>query len=170
MEVAEKLRALPQAEVSFNYLGQVDQAVSGPPLFARAGKRADRTVVRGAVGVICWKSTGVWPEAAAIDWTYSEHVHRRATIERLAQGFIEALRTLIAHCQSPEAGGYTPSDFPEMRLSQQELDELMTPRRIGRRRLAMTVERTSKISTHFRPCSRASSFTPCMPRQIRGIL
>ena len=48
------------------------------------------------------------------------------TVEGLAHGFIEALRTLIVHCQSPEAGGYTPSDFPKMRLSQQELDELMT--------------------------------------------
>jgi hypothetical protein len=36
------------------------------------------------------------------------------------------LRILIRHCQSPEAGGYTPSDFPTMLLSQQELDELMT--------------------------------------------
>jgi hypothetical protein len=36
------------------------------------------------------------------------------------------LRTLIVHCQSPGARGFTPSDFPQMELSQQELDELIT--------------------------------------------
>jgi non-ribosomal peptide synthase protein (TIGR01720 family) len=59
-----------------------------------------------------------------LDWTYSENLHRRATIERLAQGFVEALRQLIAHCQSPEAGGYTPSDFPLANVSQRQLDGL----------------------------------------------
>jgi hypothetical protein len=33
---------------------------------------------------------------------------------------------LIAHCLSPEAGGYTPSDFPDIDLSQDELDKLLT--------------------------------------------
>jgi non-ribosomal peptide synthase protein (TIGR01720 family) len=60
-----------------------------------------------------------------LNWTYSENVHRRATIEKLAQEFIKALQTLVAHCQSPEAGGYTPSDFPEADLSQVELDDLL---------------------------------------------
>jgi non-ribosomal peptide synthase protein (TIGR01720 family) len=60
------------------------------------------------------------------DWTYSQHIYQHATIEKLARDFIETLRTLIVHCQSSEAGGYTPSDFPQMRLSQRELDELIT--------------------------------------------
>jgi len=42
-------------------------------------------------------------------WMYSEAVHRRSTIEDLAQRFVEALRSIIG--QSPEAGGFTPSDF-----------------------------------------------------------
>ena len=60
-----------------------------------------------------------------LQWSYSERVHRRATVERLAQGFLEALEALIVHCQSPEAGGFTPSDFPEVELSQGELEELI---------------------------------------------
>jgi non-ribosomal peptide synthase protein (TIGR01720 family) len=43
-------------------------------------------------------------------------------VERLAQGFLEALEALIVHCQSPEAGGYTLSDFPLVQLGQDELD------------------------------------------------
>lgn len=121
-----KLQALPQAEVSFNYLGQLDQVLSKPPLLglakesngpdqSRLGSRSHLLEVNGfiAEGML------------QLDWTYSENVHQRATAERLAQGFMEALKSLIAHCQSPEAGGYTPSDFPEAEMSQEELDELV---------------------------------------------
>ena len=59
-----------------------------------------------------------------MSWAYSEVAHRRETIERVAEDFISALRKIIAHCQSPEAGGYTPSDFPDADLSQSELDDL----------------------------------------------
>jgi hypothetical protein len=34
------------------------------------------------------------------------------------------LEALIAHCQSPEAGGYTASDFPLARLGEQTLNKL----------------------------------------------
>jgi non-ribosomal peptide synthase protein (TIGR01720 family) len=60
-----------------------------------------------------------------LSWIYNPNVYRQSTIERLAHDFMDALEILIAHCQSPEAGGYTPSDFPEADLSQQELDALM---------------------------------------------
>ena len=35
-----------------------------------------------------------------MDWSYSEAVHERRTIEDLAKGFERALRELIAHCRS----------------------------------------------------------------------
>ena len=60
-----------------------------------------------------------------IDWIYSEHYHCRTTVEQLAQGFKQNLIELILHCQSPQAGGYTPSQFPDADLSQAELDELI---------------------------------------------
>jgi non-ribosomal peptide synthase protein (TIGR01720 family) len=58
-------------------------------------------------------------------WTYCEEIHRHSTIEKLANSFIEALCALIEHCQSPEAGGYTPSDFSKARLSQKDLDRFL---------------------------------------------
>jgi len=60
-----------------------------------------------------------------LDWTYSQAVHRQVTVESFAQHFIEALQSLIAHCQSLEASEYTPSDFPQMNLNQEELNELL---------------------------------------------
>jgi non-ribosomal peptide synthase protein (TIGR01720 family) len=38
--------------------------------------------------------------------------------------FENALRDIIEHCRRPDAGGFTPSDFPEMDFDQNELDEL----------------------------------------------
>jgi non-ribosomal peptide synthase protein (TIGR01720 family) len=59
-----------------------------------------------------------------VEWTYSSNLHRRTTVTGLAQRFIEALRLLIVHCQSPEAGGSTPSDFPLAGLDEQEFGKL----------------------------------------------
>ncbi|MCP4655305.1 MAG: AMP-binding protein, partial [bacterium] len=64
-----------------------------------------------------------------VTWSYSENLHHRATIEDWAQRFLAALRTLIRHCLSPEAGGYTPSDFPLAGLDQARLDALPAPSR-----------------------------------------
>ena len=61
-----------------------------------------------------------------LEWSYSKKLHQRSTIERLANDFIAALRALVAHCQSPDAGGYTPSDFPDIELSQDEIEILLT--------------------------------------------
>jgi non-ribosomal peptide synthase protein (TIGR01720 family) len=126
-EVVEKLRALPQAEVCFNYLGRVDQVVSGPVFFGPVGETTGpHRSPRGGRRYLLEINGRLVGGQLRCDWTYSECIHRRDTIEGLARGFIEALRTLIAYCQSPGVGGFTPSDFPKMKLSQRELDELMT--------------------------------------------
>ncbi|MGH8566236.1 MAG: amino acid adenylation domain-containing protein [Gammaproteobacteria bacterium] len=123
-EVRAVLQALPPPEISFNYLGQLDQALSESSLFRPAressgpphsplGRRPHLLDVNG------WVAEG----RLHLHWSYSERVHRRATVERLAQGSLEALEALIEHCQSPEAGGYTLSDFPLAQLDQDELDK-----------------------------------------------
>ncbi len=126
-EVTEKLRTLPPAKVCFNYLGQVDQGLAGAMFFGptREASGPHRSL-QGSRRYLLEINGRLAGGQLQLDWTYSECIHRRDTIEGLAQGFIGALRTLIVHCQSSEAGGYTPSDFPQMRLGQRELDELLT--------------------------------------------
>jgi non-ribosomal peptide synthase protein (TIGR01720 family) len=60
-----------------------------------------------------------------MEWTYSRQIHRQESIESVARYVLEALQQLIAHCQSPDAGGYTPSDFPDVDMNQEELDRLL---------------------------------------------
>src|SRR5581483_766250 len=60
-----------------------------------------------------------------ITWSYSAEIHREATVRRLAEGLIEALRQIIEHCAGPDGGGRTPSDFPLARLDQAAVDRLV---------------------------------------------
>ena len=57
-----------------------------------------------------------------LSWEYSSELHSQSAIERLADATVESLRSIIAHCTSSDAGGYTPSDFPLAELEQDELD------------------------------------------------
>jgi non-ribosomal peptide synthase protein (TIGR01720 family) len=59
------------------------------------------------------------------DWTYSASIHHASTVEDLGARFIDELNLLIEHCAQPDAGGFTPSDFPEAGLSQSELDRFL---------------------------------------------
>ena len=60
-----------------------------------------------------------------LDWTYSVNVHRAATVEQLAESYLQSLRDIVRYCSEAEAGGFTPSDFPAAELSQEELDQLI---------------------------------------------
>ncbi|ODG96161.1 non-ribosomal peptide synthetase [Nostoc sp. KVJ20] len=124
-KIRTKLQDLPQAQVSFNYLGQFDQVLKASAVLGLAEEfKAEQSLVnqrRHLLGV----SGFIRAERLEMTWNYSEKIHKRDTIEGLAFGFIEALRSLITHCQSPGAIGHTPSDFSAARLSQKQLDKFL---------------------------------------------
>jgi len=125
-QVMEKLKAFPQPEVSFNYLGQFDQTLAKSPLFqpSQESKGSDRSL-QGERSYLLDVNGLIVGEQLQVNWIYSQAIHKQTTIENLAQGFIEALRSLITHCQSSEGSDYTPSDFPQMNLNQEELNKLL---------------------------------------------
>jgi amino acid adenylation domain-containing protein/non-ribosomal peptide synthase protein (TIGR01720 family) len=126
--IHSRLGSLPEPQMCFNYLGQFGQSASSSP---------------GRFG-ITWESAGplrhpggrrlyllevdsmVADGQLRVDWTYSANRHERKTMENVARWFMEELRSFLFHCGSPEAGGFTPSDFPEANLSQEELDDIMS--------------------------------------------
>jgi non-ribosomal peptide synthase protein (TIGR01720 family) len=125
--IGDALRALPQAEVSFNYLGQLDQALpsSSPLGGAResAGPtRSPRGRRRHAIDVLA----NVVGGRLHARFAYAGTQHDRETIERLAERFAAALRAIIAHCVSPNVGGPTPSDLLEPGLTQEMIDFMAT--------------------------------------------
>jgi amino acid adenylation domain-containing protein/non-ribosomal peptide synthase protein (TIGR01720 family) len=120
--IKAQLRALPQPKVRFNYLGQFDQVVSGSSIFRRAresygptrslkGHRDHELVFEGLI------AEGL----LHFEVTYSAQLHHQANIEALADHYIRALRELIAHCLEPDAGRFTPSDFPLAHLNEHTL-------------------------------------------------
>jgi microcystin synthetase protein McyA len=124
--LAGQLAALPQAEVSFNYLGQLDQIVEHSTLVRAAAEAVGSTASpRGA------RRYGLEIIAMIADsrlqtiWTYGERLHRRETIERLALGFLAALHALIEHCRSVKPAAYTPAAFPDVELTDEQFDRLL---------------------------------------------
>ena len=125
-ELTRQLRSLPQPEVGFNYLGQFDNVLAVSALYRPAqGSCGPAFSLRGNRNHLLEINSVVSDGVLRVDWCYSENLHRRETIEALAERFLTSLRSLIAHCQSPGTGGCTPSDFPLARLDQAALDQLL---------------------------------------------
>jgi non-ribosomal peptide synthase protein (TIGR01720 family) len=125
-QISAQLEALPRADVSFNYLGQFGHALpEGYPVAPAKESSGPLSSPRERRLALVEINGGVAEGRLQLAWTYSENIHRRSTIENLAGDFLEALRLLIRHCQSPEAGGFTPSDFSKARLSQEALDRFL---------------------------------------------
>lgn len=116
-------RSVPQ--IVFNYLGRFGQSVStGSYWRLRAIHSATARDGAAPRGAAIEMNAGVLDDRFQIEWTFSRNLHRKETIESLARDYLNALREIIAHCLSPEAGGRTPSDFALAGLSQDELNQI----------------------------------------------
>jgi non-ribosomal peptide synthase protein (TIGR01720 family) len=125
-EATAPLRAMPPAEINFNYLGQRDRGGQHAGLFKPAEGSFGETQSLDSSRRYLLEITSLINEGQLqLSWMYSGAIHQRATIQRVADDYIATLQALIAHCLSPEAGGFTPSDFPEMDFDQSELDDLL---------------------------------------------
>jgi amino acid adenylation domain-containing protein/non-ribosomal peptide synthase protein (TIGR01720 family) len=129
MEARGRLAALPEPEVSFNYLGQMDGGRAAEGLFATAAEGMGSVAsARGRRAHLLDVNALVTGGTLRVSFTYSGEIHDRATIERLAAAYRAALLAAIAHCRTPGAGGFTPSDFPLARLDQSRLDRVLAGR------------------------------------------
>ncbi|WP_420831561.1 non-ribosomal peptide synthase/polyketide synthase [Amycolatopsis lexingtonensis] len=109
-------------QVSFNYLGRFDLAsdfYAGPP--GDVSLDADLADRRPHLLDVVGQADG---DTLRFTWHYAENVHDEATVARLAESFLDALRGIIRHCAEPGAGGRTPSDFPLAGLGQAAVDAL----------------------------------------------
>ncbi|HEX7314157.1 MAG TPA: amino acid adenylation domain-containing protein [Pyrinomonadaceae bacterium] len=122
-EIRKQLEGDAPVELSFNYLGQLDQVLDADSPFAGARERGGpQQSARGRQRYAIEVLVAVMQGRLQVRCTYNEQLHRVQTIQRVVTEYMRALRELIAHCQSAEAGGFTPSDFPLIGLNQDELD------------------------------------------------
>ncbi len=124
-EIVERLRALPQPEVSFNYLGQLDHALPETSPFGPASESiGPLQSPRGDRSYLLYINGSVIGGQLHLTSIYSRNLYRRSTIEELTGNIAQELRSIITHCQSAEAGGFTPSDFTLANLDEQDLSRI----------------------------------------------
>jgi amino acid adenylation domain-containing protein/non-ribosomal peptide synthase protein (TIGR01720 family) len=121
----QQLRELPRSEVIFNYLGQLDGMLSATGGFSPAPESpgAMRSP-RGKRTHLLDVSASIVGGRLQVAWSYSKEVFHQQTVERLAAGFNEALRGIMAHCLSTEPS-WTPSDFPLAKLNDAQLQRVL---------------------------------------------
>lgn len=115
----------PAADVVFNYLGQFDALLGASSLFSFAPEDAGAWL--GPMGRrrhLLDVNAIVLHGQLEIRWTFARHIHDDATVRRVADRMVGALRSIIEHCRQPGAGGRTPSDFDLISLSQEQVDRL----------------------------------------------
>jgi amino acid adenylation domain-containing protein/non-ribosomal peptide synthase protein (TIGR01720 family) len=123
------MEALSGTQVIFNNLGQLgalggEGAMFRPTDEPTGAQRSPRARRRHVLGVYA----NLFAGRLELRFEYSTGVHSEATIRGLAEGFLDALRELIERCRAAGAagaGGFTPSDFPESDLDQEDLDLLL---------------------------------------------
>ncbi|PMB23519.1 non-ribosomal peptide synthetase [Fischerella thermalis] len=114
-----------KAEVAFNYLGQFAQVLPESSLFNLTQELSGSTKsLRNQRTHLLEINAGIYQGNLEMSWSYSHQLHRHTTIDALAQNFIETLRSLISHCQSPDVGDFTPSDFADFQQSQWDQTDL----------------------------------------------
>ncbi|MEY8240026.1 MAG: amino acid adenylation domain-containing protein [Cycloclasticus sp.] len=121
--LAEELESTVQPQITFNYLGQLDQTfnqVSWLKVAPEKGiqERHPQTLRTHWLDVNGSISGG----QLGFEWTYCTKAHNKSEITALAQGMMSRLNAIIEHCLQPENQGVTPSDFPLTTLSQCQLD------------------------------------------------
>ena len=99
LETPSALADLPAAEIAFNYLGRFDTSFPACQLFeavdfssafrGRLGPLMTRKGMRSHVLEVHAETVA---EQLEITWTWSRHLHRRATIATLAESCLEVLR------------------------------------------------------------------------------
>ena len=121
----QALRALPRAQVVFNYLGQFDGSLGAP--WSLAHEPGGAPVDAGAPLTHEFAVNGQVHEGVLeLRVSFSGARHDRAEVEGWVRRFQQELEALAAHCTSG-AQGATPSDFPLARIGLQQLDALPVP-------------------------------------------
>ena len=121
----KKLDGLTQKpEVIFNFLGTqkpFDSNILGKGKFVSKGVRSQKSERYHLLEINALIQEG----RLNVQFSFSEKFHKAETIQNLVELFEIGLRNLIEHCSNRETGEYSPSDFPEADLNQDDLDNLL---------------------------------------------
>jgi non-ribosomal peptide synthase protein (TIGR01720 family) len=131
--VSRELQIHPQPQIVFNYLGQLETPATPGAVFSnlrpshgpthhQESKRSHLLAINSLI------QTG----QLHISWEFDPQIHQRETILTLAHAYIQALQAIITLAQTSQSETvYTPSDFPDLDVSQEELEYLLSEIDLG---------------------------------------
>jgi non-ribosomal peptide synthase protein (TIGR01720 family) len=127
-EVRQRLRHIPRAQVSFNYLGQFDQVVESEGIVAGgADESTGSSHGDGGTRRYLIEVSGMVTGARLkMHWAYSPLLHCAETVKQLAETYQNVLREIIEHSRSLDSQALTTSDFPLAALNEETLGRLST--------------------------------------------
>ncbi|RYG37788.1 MAG: hypothetical protein EOO01_30000, partial [Chitinophagaceae bacterium] len=111
-------------QVIFNFLGNqklYDSVVLGKGNFVSKGVRSPESERHHLLEINAYILDG----RLNLQFSFSEEIHRPETIQNLIGLCEDRLLRLIEHCSGRETAEYSPSDFPEADLSQDDFDTLL---------------------------------------------
>ncbi|WP_414621616.1 amino acid adenylation domain-containing protein [Calothrix sp. CCY 0018] len=123
-EITKQLKAFPQPEVSFNYLGQLDRVLteSTPFRLVKESTNSERNPQGKRTHLIAIDGI-VLDGKLQLNWTYNQNIYRCSTIKNLAENFIGILQQIICHCLTCSRD-LSPDDFELAELNQKQLARL----------------------------------------------
>ncbi|MGY2224213.1 amino acid adenylation domain-containing protein [Pseudomonas gingeri] len=129
-DFARRLQALPEARVTFNYLGQFDGsfAQADGALFVPSGDSSGLNQPEDTPPANWLSLNGqVFDGELELDWSFDQALYLPSTIETLARAYERELTRIVEHCSQGGQLGVTPSDFPLVALKPQQLERLSVP-------------------------------------------
>ncbi len=121
-----RLAAMETPSIVFNYLGQLQaptaegtvRGLAPEPIGCLHDPRRRRA---HRLEILAFVRDGV----LSVSFTFGRRVFRESTIQRLARGYVEALREIVRHCAARCDKTFTPSDFPNAKLTQKQLGKVL---------------------------------------------
>jgi non-ribosomal peptide synthase protein (TIGR01720 family) len=125
-EIHDKLRALPQAEINFLYLGQSAQAMPDASPFRPAKESSGPVISPNAMRSYLFEViSSVSGGQLQVNWDFSNNLHRVETIKVLADGFMETLRSLIGDAHADDDRTLNPPSLSAFGWNQEDVNDIM---------------------------------------------
>jgi amino acid adenylation domain-containing protein/non-ribosomal peptide synthase protein (TIGR01720 family) len=114
------------SEISYNYLGQINLENDTEALFGIAQETVGHSLSpRNRRSHLLDFIASIVNNQLCLEWRYSQKIHHKDTIDRISQEFKRDLLELSRLCSETLSIVYSPSDFKDVDLRQDEIDLLM---------------------------------------------